>query len=192
MKEIEILIEVKSTKEQALAVLKQFEFKGLKKTLDIYIYDPLRKDLQPDKYGRLKNCARLRQKDGKNFFAYKIDYFNEGEWSYSDEYETGIDDFEIMNKSIKLLGLLELVRIDNEKHVFMTPDYEIVLEEVKNLGLYIEVEKLSQVPDDKISETKEEIRSFLKSLNIKLGEEQNAGKPELMLKKINEMQTLRF
>ena len=49
--------------------------------------------------------------------------------------------------------------------------------------MFIEVEKLIQVSDDKVMETKEEIRSFLKNLDLLLGEEQNAGKPELMLKR---------
>lgn len=183
MKEIEILIEVKSNKEDALKALEQFESKGLKKTLDVYFYDPLREELQPDKNGRLKNCLRLRQKDGKYSIAYKIDHFDGDEWSHSDEYETSIGDFEIMARSIELLGFEELVRIDNEKHVFMTSEYEIVLEDVKDLGIFLEVEKMSEVSDDKVTEAKEEIRSFLKTLNIEFGEEQNAGKPELLLRK---------
>ena len=54
---------------------------------------------------------------------------------------------------------------------------------MKGLGLFMEVEKLDEVSDDKVHETKKEIRAFLESLDIKLGQEQNAGKPELMLRK---------
>lgn len=46
MKEIEILIEVKNTKEEALKALGQFEFHGIQNTLDVYFSDPLRKALQ--------------------------------------------------------------------------------------------------------------------------------------------------
>jgi predicted adenylyl cyclase CyaB len=183
MKEIEILIEVKSEKETALKALEKFEFQGVKKTLDIYFVDPLRKDLQPNVDGRLGACFRIRQKDGKNSIAYKVDHFIGDEWSHSDEFETEVKDFGTALKIIQKLGLKELIRIDNEKHIFVTPEYEIVLEDVKDLGLFMEVEKLLEVPDEKVGETKEEIRRFLKNLDIELGEEQNAGKPELMLRK---------
>jgi predicted adenylyl cyclase CyaB len=185
MKEIEILIEVKSTKEDALKALEQFDYQGIKKTLDVYFSDPLRKDLQPDEQGRLAASFRLRTKNGKNSLAYKVDHFNDSEWSHSDEYETSFDDLESMSHIIEKLGLIELIRIDNEKHIFLTTEYEIVLEDVKDLGLFMEVEKLAQVPDDKVAATKQEIRTFLQSLDIEFREEQNAGKPELMLHKGN-------
>lgn len=183
MKEIEILIEVKSSKEEALKALQGFRFEGIKKTLDIYFYDPLRTDLQANGEGRLNACFRLRQKDGKNTVAYKVDHFDGDIWSHSDEYETEINNFGTSIKIFEKLGLKELISIDNEKHTYMTDEYEIVLEDVKDLGIFMEVEKLSQVPDEKVSETKDEIRQFIQSLNIKLGQEQNAGKPELMLRK---------
>jgi adenylate cyclase class 2 len=184
MKEIEILIEVKSSKEEALKAFESFQFEGIKKTLDIYFYDPLRTDLQANSEGRLNACFRIRQKDGKNTIAYKVDYFEEEEWSHSDEYETEFKDFETMMHIVDKLGLKELVRIDNEKHTYMTDEYEIVLEDVKDLGLFMEIEKLKEVPDDKVSETKEQIREFIKSLSVDFGQEQNAGKPELMMRKI--------
>ena len=183
MKEIEILIEVKDTKETALEALGKFKSKGVKKTLDIYYSDPLRKDLRPNDEGRLNSCFRIRQKDNKNSIAYKVDHFIGDEWSHSDEYETEIKDFDTALQIIEKLGLKELVRIDNEKHTFKTSEYEIVLEDVKDLGLFMEVEKKTQVSDEKVAQTKEDIRTFLNSLDIQLGEEQNAGKPELMLRR---------
>ncbi len=184
MKEIEILIEVKSSKEEAMKALEQFQFEGIKKTLDIYFYDPLRTDLQSSSKGRLNACFRLRQKDGKNTIAYKVDHFEGEEWSHSDEYETEVKDFDTAIQIVEKLGLQELVRIDNEKHAYTTDEYEIVFEYVKDLGFFLEVEKLAQVPDDKVLETKEKIREFIKSLSVDFGQEQNAGKPELMLRKL--------
>ncbi len=183
MKEIEILMEVKSSKDKALKMLNRFTAHGLKHTIDVYFFDPLRKDLQPNKSGRLDHSFRLREKDGKATIAYKIDHFEDGEWVYSDEHEVAVADFAVAKDILNHLGLKTLVSIDNEKHVFMVADYEIVLEDVKGLGLFLEVEKITQVSDDRVQETKEEIRSFLKKLPIEFGEEQNAGKPELMLRK---------
>lgn len=183
MKEIEILIEVNDTKEKALKALEAFEYKGMKQTLDVYYHDPLRKDLEPDSEGKLMACFRIRSKGGKNYITYKNDIFIGDAWSHSDEYETEIGDFDTAVHIVEKLGLKELVRIDNEKHIYETPDYEIVLEDVKNLGLFLEVEKREAVDDDKVLQAKEEIRVFLTSLGIVFGKEQNAGKPELMLRK---------
>ncbi|KND49052.1 MAG: hypothetical protein AB200_01315 [Parcubacteria bacterium C7867-005] len=183
MKEIEILIEVKSDKETALRALGGFDSLGVKKTLDVYFYDPLRKNLQPDEENRLSASFRIRQKGEKCSMAYKIDHFILEEWSHSDEYETEIEDLETAIKIVENFGLKELVRIDNEKYIYTTPEYEIVLEDVKNLGLFMEVEKIGKVGDDEVASTKEEIRSLLKSLKIEFGPEQNAGKPELMLRR---------
>lgn len=184
MKEIEILIEVKSKKDAALKALEGFDFRGAKEVLDVYLTSPFHDGLQPDKSGRLSNCYRFRLKDGKASVAYKVDHFDElMRWTHSDEYETGIDDFDIALQIQRQLGFQELIRIDNTKYTYFTQDYEIVLEDVKDLGLFLEVEKLTQILDDKILETKGAMRDFLKTLNIEFGEEQNAGKPELMLKK---------
>lgn len=188
MKEIEILIEVKSNRETALKALEKFSSVGMKRTLDIYFQDPLRKDLQANEDDKLYRSFRLRQKDSKNWITYKIDHFDKETWSYSDEFETEVENFENILHIIKKLGLEELVRIDNKKYTYINSDYEIVLEDVENLGLFIEVEKLIEVPVEKVGEVKEEIRSFLKTLDIEFGQEQNAGKPELMLRKNKKLQ----
>jgi predicted adenylyl cyclase CyaB len=184
MKEIEILIEVKSAKEAALRALEIFSFQGVREVLDIYFFDPLRPDLQLDKDGRLSRSFRLRQRDGKNSLAYKVDHFEEGVWSYSDEFETEVASPDAILDIIKGLGLKELIRVDTKKHTFITPEYEIVLEEVVGLGLFLEVELLHESEGNNVGELKEKIRIFLQSLDIEFGNEQNAGKPELMLRKL--------
>lgn len=184
MKEIEILIQVNDTKEQALAALEAYESVGVKKTTDVYFYDPLRDDLQPEDNFKLRRSFRLRDKDGKISLTYKTDNFNEEDiWTYSDEHEINVDNTEEADKIIKHLGLKELVRISGEKHVFKTPEYEIVFEDVEDLGYFLEVEKLEQVEDGQEKGTKIGIREFINSLDIEFGNEHNAGKPELMLKK---------
>jgi adenylate cyclase class 2 len=182
MKEIEILVEIKSSKDDVIKALADFEAHGIKRIVDLYFVDPLRGELKPDENGRLRACFRLRKKDGKASVAYKNDYFGDNdEWLYSDEHETKIDDFDIMAHIIESLGFKELVRIDNEKYTFTTPDYEIVFEDVKDLGYFLEVEKLQEVPDDQVAKIKAEIREFITGLGMKIGKEMNAGKPELML-----------
>ncbi len=183
MKEIEILFNLKDNKEAVLKKLEQFNFVGIKKTLDTYFYDPKKPELSPDKNGRLNQCLRLRKKDDKFYLTYKTDYFDNDIWSHSDEYEVKISNFETGMKILENLGLKILTQIENEKHTFLTDKYEIVFEDVKNLGLFLEVERLSVDDNENIADVKQEIRDFIKNLDIKIKDELNAGKPELMLKK---------
>ncbi len=188
MKEIEILTQVFDDKEKVMKILEKFNFVGVKKTLDVYFFDPLRDELKPDVKGSLNRCFRLRKKDDKNFLTYKIDRFDEnGIWLYSDEHEVEVSNFEIVIEILKHLGLEILVEIENQKYIYLTDKYEIVFEEVKNLGLFFEVECLQAEESSKAVEIKKEIWKFIKALNIKVGEELNMGKPELMLKLKNKI-----
>ncbi|MCX6741273.1 MAG: class IV adenylate cyclase [Candidatus Parcubacteria bacterium] len=183
MKEVEILIDVLSTRDEALKVLGQLDDSGAKRILDVYFYDPLRPDLKARAGGRLLKSFRVRKKNNKCFLTYKIDNFDKDDnWIYSDEHEMGIDDFDTALLILQHLGLKELVRVDNEKHIFTTPEYELVLEDVKDLGLFLEVECLADIPDNQVTRAKTKIRSFINQLGIPVGKELNAGKPELMLK----------
>ncbi|MFH1457306.1 MAG: class IV adenylate cyclase [Patescibacteria group bacterium] len=182
MKEIEILISVKDDKKTVLEKLEQFNFVGVKKVLDIYFYDPKRPELKPDKFGKLNQCLRVRRKDDKFYLTYKIDHFDKDIWIYSDEHETEISDLETCMKIMEHMGLKVLVEVENQKYTFLTDKYEIVFEEVKGLGLFLEVERLNVGDDEKVGMVKEEIKKFIQNLNIKIGEELNVGKPELMLK----------
>jgi len=184
MKEVEILVEAFSPRDEILKKLKIFKFVGSKDVLDIYFFDPLRTSLKPDVTGRLSNCFRLRQKGGKNYLAYKKDNFDiSGNWIYSDEDELEVSDLRIMENIIEHLGLEVLVTIQNLKHTFETSDYEIVLEEVENLGLFLEVERKNIADQDDVEEIKKDIWGFIKSLDIEVSNELNLGKPELMLRK---------
>lgn len=179
-----MLVEVFDQKEMVLQKLSSFEGMGAKEVLDIYFFDSLRKDLRPDNTGRLSACFRLRQKSGKNYLAYKKDNFdNSGMWIYSDEDEVEVSDLRITENIIEHLGFEVLVSIKNLKHTFETEDYEIVFEEVDNLGLFLEVERKNVADDEDINEIKKEILEFIKSLDIKISPELNLGKPELMLRK---------
>jgi len=186
MKEVEILVEVKSDKENVMKALAVFESGGIKRVLDIYFFDPSRKDLKPDKNNRLRASLRIRKKGDKASVTYKKDYFEDNdEWIYSDEHETAVEDFDMMVHIFELTGLKELVRVENEKYIFYTPEYEVVFEDVKGLGYFLEVELLHQVSDDEVGAAKEKIRSFIRKLGIEVGKELNAGKPELMLRELH-------
>lgn len=184
MKEVEVLVKIKDDPETAKLKLSNFKFEGVKNVFDVYFFDSKRDDLKPKEDFRLEKCFRIRQCDDKNFLTYKVDHFDEnGIWTYSDEHETEVLDFDSAMKIIKHLGFEELVSIENEKYTYMTYFYEIVLENVKNLGLFLEVELINaeNLKNEDIETEKQGIRKFIEFIGFEF-EELNMGKPEMMLK----------
>lgn len=182
MKEIEILVQVYSPIEEVIKVLNKFNYEGTKETIDVYYYDPMRNNLKPDSKGQIDECLRIRTKDNKNYITYKVDNFDNGKWLYSDEYETEVDNIYMISEILKRLGFKELLTIHNSKRTYVTDKYEVVFETVKDLGYFLEVEYCtSQEVDVKL--IKNEIKEFVDHLGIKVSDELNIGKPEMMIKK---------
>ncbi len=185
MHEIEILVEVYDSVDKIKKLFKKLNFKyvGKKKTIDEYYYDPKRSELKPDKNGQLYHCLRLRQKNNEYFITYKDDVFKGEKWIYSDEYETKVESIDTLKTIFDKLGLVKFIEINNEKETYTTDNYEIVIENVKDLGIFMEVEYCGS--SDDIDKIKKDIQTFIDNLNINVSDELNVGKPELYLKKHN-------
>lgn len=185
MKEIEILVEVLEEEEKILERLREFDYHGEKEVVDIYYYDPLRNNLKPNSNLQLNECARIRTKNNEVSITYKVDKFDEnGNWLYSDEYETKVESLEMIKEIFNRLGLKELLCIKNRKKTFMFKNYEIVLENVENLGIFLEVEYCTNEDVD-VSLVKKEIQEFIDSLKLNVSKELNMGKPEMMIRRNN-------
>ena len=180
MIEIEVLVKVNNSVDYIEKCLSRFGISHDFEIIDTYYFDPKREDLLPCK-GKLFSCFRLREKQGKAFLTYKKDYYNDSTWVYSDEYETEIGDILNTKQIIKSLGFIELLKLSSRKKYYYFDDYEIVLEVVENLGIFLEVEYKAPSTKKTIEENKEKIRKFISELNLDVSEELNSGKPELYL-----------
>ena len=185
MKEIEILVEVYNEKQEVLKKLNKFNYIGTKETLDIYYYDPKRSNLKPDVNNQINECLRLRTSNNKYSITYKVDKFDDnGKWLYSDEYETNVEDINMLMCILDNMGFKELLRIHNIKEEYMFDEYNIVFEDVKDLGYFLEVEYCTNEEID-VKSKKIEIDKFIKTLNLNVSEELNMGKPEMIIRKNN-------
>ena len=184
MKEIEILVELQEDINKVIDKFKMFNYITKELVIDEYYYDPKRDNLKPNINNQINECLRLRQKGNKNYITYKDDVFENNIWLYSNEYETEIKDIEVLKEILNRLGLKKLITIKNNKTTYTYNNYEIVLEEVEDLGYFMEVEYSTKAEVD-VKEIKKEIQTFIDSLNLKVSKELNIGKPELMLKKKN-------
>jgi len=184
MKEIEVLVEVYDSIDKVKDIFNKFDYKGNKVTVDEYYYDPMRDTLKPDKDNQLSHCLRLRQKNNEYSITYKDDVFDNGKWLYSNEYETKVESIEMIKEIFNRLGLIKFIEINNQKETYVYNDYEIVIENVKDLGIFLEVEYCTNDAVD-VKEIKKEIQSFIDNLGINVSSELNIGKPEMYMKKHN-------
>jgi len=182
MKEIEVLVEVYDSIENLKEKFNKFQYIGLKRTIDEYYYDPKRKELKPDKNNQLDHCLRLRTKEKEYSITYKDDVFENGKWLYSNEYETKVEDIKILREIFQKLGLKKFIEIDNAKETYQYKEYEIVIENVKDLGIFMEVEYCTDKDVD-VKEVKKEIQTFINKLSINVSDELNMGKPEMYMRK---------
>ncbi len=191
MKEIEILVRVLEPKKSALKKLSKFKCTGKKRVYDKYYYHPANKNMQWSKKLGLTEFFRVRRKGDKAYITYKKDVFKNKSWLYSDEYETEISNPETMEKIIEMLKLKPFVTVDNNRTFFYHDDYEITFEDVKGLGIFLEVERLN-LKDEKPEDVRKDIFKFIDSTGIKVSEEMISGKPELMYNKIHHKKAVEY
>ena len=103
-------------------------------------------------------------------------------YTFSNKYESNIENIDMVREIFNRLGLIKFIEINNNKETYKYNDYEIVIEDVKDLGLFMEVEYCTNEDVD-VKKIKEEIQTFINSLGLNVSEELNMGKPEMYLRK---------
>ena len=83
----------------------------------------------------------------------------------SDEYEFAVDDGNAARQMLTALGWQEIVTVDKARLESKTEDYTICIDEVAGLGLFIELEVLTEDSAD-VKDIQQQMCNFLKNLNI--------------------------
>ena len=83
----------------------------------------------------------------------------------SDEYEFAVDDGNAARQMLTALGWQEVVTVDKVRLESKTKDYTICIDEVAKLGLFIELEILTE-DDANAGGIQQQMHTFLKDLNI--------------------------
>lgn len=131
-----------------------------------------------------KVFLRLRVKNGTRIlFTLKKRMANDLD---AIEHEVEVSSQEEMAQALALMGYQEAVRVNKTRVITHYNDCEICLDEVENLGTFIEMEKLTESGD---SETiQEEMFKFFESIGITRADRVMSGYDILMLEK-NEIRT---
>lgn len=83
----------------------------------------------------------------------------------SDEYEFAVDDGNVARQMLAALDWQEVVTVDKVRLESKTEDYTVCIDEVVELGLFIELEVLTEDSVD-VKNIQQQMYNFLKNLNI--------------------------
>ncbi len=113
------------------------------------------------KFQPRKNILRIRTSEGKYLFTIKQPQNNEMD---AIEHETEISDPQEFKEALNLMGYKKVVEIRKTRKKAKYRDYEICLDEVEELGSFVEVEKIT---DEENSEAiQQELFDFLVSIEV--------------------------
>tara|TARA_Y100000310_G_C20571624_1_gene758338 strand:- start:323 stop:889 length:567 start_codon:yes stop_codon:yes gene_type:complete len=124
---------------------------------------------------------RLRESEKELVLNYKHFYpENEKDSDYCDEFETKIED-PVIRKILTSLQFKELVTVEKNRTTWMFKDVEIAIDDIKELGSFIELEITTPYTDPK--KAKEYLYTLVKEIGAEIGEEDYRGYPFLLLEK---------
>lgn len=141
--------------------------------IDTY-YSPPNKEF----YKKNEFCEeylRTREENNKLSFEYHRAIMKNGHKTHTEEYETFVEKPKILKEILDFLNFKKRTIIIKKREIYDCDDFEVILDDVKNLGFFIEVE----AKNNKLK--REDCMSFLKKLNIKYKKLPEKGYPELML-----------
>lgn len=157
-------IEIKAKVKNLVNLRKKILALGAKKItnkyqLDVYLSPPHKS------FFKTRYYLRVRQDliNKTNSFDYHV-LKGSGGYGTSEENEVNVADGKTLLKILKMLDFTEICRIDKKREVFKYQDFEIVLDRVKKLGDFIEVELAGNFKDREKHEKR--IIEILDKLNV--------------------------
>lgn len=195
MKQIEITVKVKNSLSEVDKILKNSDFKIIRKSRveDEYLCPKqIVKKLTKDNIIEcLNNSVLIRYLNvsGNEFkkITYKEKKYDKSNTVISEEkVNVSIDD---INNAIKLFEKLKfnhLVSVKYDVIVYSNGNYEFAFQDVENLGLLLEFENIkdfSEVDDSQIKEEKEKMLNILKKYNLSISEDYDIKKAYELLSK---------
>lgn len=139
-------------------------FEGSHHHLDTY-FTPADRDWMAEPHP--VQYLRIGTRNGKTILCYKHYYINpDGSPHYCDEFETLVENRDQLEKIFSALKMRTVLEVDKQRETFVYKDVlEIALDNVKNLGYFIEIESLKDLGG--IDKAKEEIFKAAKEIGLK-------------------------
>ena len=120
-------------------------------------------------YLRIRHC----KEKGDSLCLKKWHGDQMGKTRYCDEWEINVSDVETALQMLKELGFTEITCMQKVRRIYKADVFEIVIDEVKGLGIFIEFE-LKEYADD-IDDALARIYDFIKQVGITTFKKQERG-----------------
>lgn len=164
--EIEIKIKLSEIKEFNFVkeqINKIAEFKSEIQQVDEY-FSPKHNDFLKEEFPY--EWLSIRTRNSKSILNYKHFFPERAEkHEYCNEYELTISNSEILTQIFKSLGIISRVVVEKKRQTYLYKDeFEIVLDDVKDLGYFIEIEALKDLGG--IEQTRKSLNELVLSLNL--------------------------
>ncbi|MBU2633916.1 MAG: class IV adenylate cyclase [Nanoarchaeota archaeon] len=178
-KEIEVKFPLKNS-EQVISFLKKNAKKLNENDFqrDTY-FTPIHRNFLDVKYPyewlRLRESIKGITLNYKHFYPENVKTID-----YCDEFETKIDN-SIINKIFDSLNFKKLITVEKNRTTWIFKDVEIAIDDVKDLGPFIELEITTHFDDPK--KAKEFLYKLTEEIGAEIGEEDYRGYPFLLLEK---------
>ena len=132
-----------------------------------------------EEYLKNDHFVRIREKsDGRFIFTVKKPLSREV--LTKAEHETEIKDAKELEKALFLMGYQIANKVIKVRRTTEFKDFEICIDEVEDMGLFIEVEKMS---DENVDLVRKELNEFIASLGVLLEDEVHKGYDILSIEK---------
>jgi len=164
-KEVEIQVEVERIKPLFDLLEAKGEFLYESRQIDEY-YTPAHRNFAAQK--PVAEWLRIRREDKKsNSITYKNWHYENGRnMCFCDEYETEIGDSEQAKLIFNSLNFQKLTIVDKKRRCYRLNDYEIAIDEVENLGSFVELEYKGTDEGANVNKITTEMINFLKNLGV--------------------------
>ena len=179
--EVEIQVIIKNPEKIEARLKEVGKFIKSRKQIDKYFVTPQRdffaaKDI-PNEY------LRVRYEEDKNHLNYSFLHFGDDGWLEStDEYETLIDKPEVIEEIFNKIGLIPKVTVEKIRKYFDCGDFEVNLDNIKDLGNFMEVEAKKDFGG--VDKTRKACSDFLNNLNVEYKIQKEMGYPRMLYKKL--------
>jgi adenylate cyclase class 2 len=171
--EIEVRFPLKNADAMLALLNRDAEKKYESRQIDIYYNAPHR-----DFFANAPSVdewLRLRDSDGKYSVNFKS-FFPKGakKSTHCDEFESKIENFEAMRKMLAALDFKPVITVDKKRVAFSYRNTEIAIDEVADLGTFIEIEYDCD-NDCTIESAREHLYEVLREIGAQVGEEYDFG-----------------
>ncbi|MGB9729211.1 MAG: class IV adenylate cyclase [Thermoprotei archaeon] len=175
MIEAEIKIPIKNPEIIRTILKNRGELVSITKQRDIYFQHPFRDFMITDE------ALRLRDENGVYELTYKGPKIgNIGKTRL--EISINVNNFDKTKQLLENLGFKAFIRISKIRELYKIDETFIAIDNVENLGYYVEFEK--QIPDSKdVEQTERELINLAKELGLEINKSTRKSYLELLLEK---------